>query len=120
MELEINNEVYQLVGGFGFLHEVNKKVAIDIGDTKAKKDIGLTIMVANMLDNDMDALVDCILALNVGQTPRLKRADVESYLEDVEDIDKVFGDIIDFLKQTNVSRKVVEALTSTLAQTQTK
>ena len=120
MELEINNEVYQLVGGFGFLHEVNKKVAIDIGDTKAKKDIGLTIMVANMLDNDMDALVDCILALNVGQTPRLKRADVESYLEDVEDIDKVFGDIIDFLKQTNVSRKVVEALTSTLAQTQAK
>lgn len=37
MEIEVNGEIYQLVAGFGFLHEVNKKVAIDVSSTGTKK-----------------------------------------------------------------------------------
>lgn len=37
MEIEANGEIYQLVAGFGFLHEVNKRVTVDVPNTKNKK-----------------------------------------------------------------------------------
>ena len=113
MEIETNGEIYQLVAGFGFLHEVNKKVTVDVPNTGKKKEVGLKFMVASIIDGDIDALADCIFYMNVGQTPRLKKADVENYLEDVDDIDKVFEDVINFLSQANACKKEVRPLVST-------
>lgn len=113
MEIEVNGEIYQLVAGFGFLHEVNKKVTVDVPNTGKKKEVGLKFMVASIIDGDIDALADCIFCMNVGQTPRLKKADVENYLEDVDDIDKVFEDVINFLSQANACKKEVRPLVST-------
>ena len=105
MEIEVNGEIYKLVAGFGFLHEVNKKLAVDVKSTGTKKEIGLKYMVASIIEGDIDALVDCIFYMNSGQSPRLKKQQIESYLEDVEDIDKVFEDVINFLSHANVCRK---------------
>lgn len=113
MEIEVNGEIYQLVAGFGFLHEVNKKLSIDVSNTGTKKEVGLKYMVASIIDGDIDALADCIFYMNIGQSPRLKKAQVESYLEDVEDIDKVFEDVINFLSQANACKKEVKPLLST-------
>lgn len=113
MEIEVNGEIYQLVAGFGFLHEVNKKLSIDVPNTGTKKEVGLKYMVASIIDGDIDALADCIFYMNIGQSPRLKKAQVESYLEDVEDIDKVFEDVINFLSQANACKKEVKPLLST-------
>lgn len=112
MEIEVNGEIYKLVAGFGFLHEVNKKLAVDVQSAGTKKEIGLKYMVASIIDGDIDALVDCIFYMNSGQTPRLKKQQIESYLEDVEDIDKVFEDVINFLSHANVCRKEVMQLMS--------
>ena len=105
MEIEVNGEIYKLVAGFGFLHEVNKKLAVDVKSAGTKKEIGLKYMVASIIDGDIDALVDCIFYMNSGQTPRLKKQQIESYLEDVEDIDKVFEDVINFLSHANAEKK---------------
>lgn len=113
MEIEVNGEIYQLVAGFGFLHEVNKKLSIDVPNTGTKKEVGLKYMVASIIDGDIDALADCIFYMNIGQSPRLKKAQVESYLEDIEDIDKVFEDVINFLSQANACKKEVKPLLST-------
>lgn len=77
-----------------------------------KKEIGLKYMVASIIEGDIDALVDCIFYMNSGQSPRLKKTQIESYLEDVEDIDKVFEDVINFLSHANVCRKEVMQLMS--------
>lgn len=114
MEIEVNDETYQLVAGFGFLHEVNKRVTVDVPNTKNKKEIGLKFMVASIMDGDIDALVDCIFCMNADQTPRLKKADIERYLEDVEDIDKVFEDVINFLSQANACKKEVRSLMTSM------
>lgn len=114
MEIEVNGETYQLVAGFGFLHEVNKRVTVDVPNTKNKKEIGLKFMVASIMDGDIDALVDCIFCMNADQTPRLKKADIERYLEDVEDIDKVFEDVINFLSQANACKKEVRSLMTSM------
>lgn len=114
MEIEVNDETYQLVAGFGVLHEVNKRVTVDVPNTKNKKEIGLKFMVASIMDGDIDALVDCIFCMNADQTPRLKKADIERYLEDVEDIDKVFEDVINFLSQANACKKEVRSLMTSM------
>lgn len=114
MEIEVNDETYQLVAGFGFLHEVNKRVTVDVPNTKNKKEIGLKFMVVSIMDGDIDALVDCIFCMNTDQTPRLKKADIERYLEDVEDIDKVFEDVINFLSQANACKKEVKSLMTSM------
>ena len=119
MEIEVNGEIYQLVAGFGFLHEVNKKLSIDVPNTGTKKEVGLKYMVASIIDGDIDALADCIFYMNIGQSPRLKKSQVESYLEDVEDIDKVFEDVINFLSQANACKKEVKPLLS-MQETETK
>ena len=116
MEIEVNDETYQLVAGFGFLHEVNKRVTVDVPNTKNKKEIGLKFMVASIMDGDIDALVDCIFCMNTDQTPRLKKADIERYLEDVEDIDKVFEDVINFLSQANACKKEVKSLMTSMQE----
>lgn len=71
-------------------------------------------MVASIMDGDIDALVDCIFCMNTDQTPRLKKADIERYLEDVEDIDKVFEDVINFLSQANACKKEVKSLMTSM------
>lgn len=114
MEIEVNGETYQLVAGFGFLHEVNKRVTVDVPNTKNKKEVGLKFMVASIMDGDIDALVDCIFCMNIEQTPRLKKTDIERYLEDVEDIDKVFEDVINFLSQANACKKEVKSLMTSM------
>lgn len=52
--------------------------------------------------------------MNIGQTPRLKKTDIERYLEDVEDIDKVFEDVINFLSQANACKKEVKSLMTSM------
>lgn len=116
MEIEVNGEIYKLVAGFGFLHEVNKKVTVDVPNTGKKKEVGLKFMVASIIDGDIDALADSIFNMNVGQTPRLKKADVENYLEDVDDIDKVFEDVINFLSQANACKKEVKSLMTSMQE----
>ena len=53
MEIEVNGEIYKLVAGFGFLHEVNKKVTVDVPNTGKKKEVGLKFMVASIIDGDI-------------------------------------------------------------------
>ena len=74
----------------------------------------MKFMVASIMDGDIDALVDCIFCMNADQTPRLKKADIERYLEDVEDIDKVFEDVINFLSQANACKKEVKSLMTSM------
>ena len=44
MEIEVNGEIYKLVAGFGFLHEVNKKVTVDVPNIGKKKEVGLNVI----------------------------------------------------------------------------
>ena len=95
-------------------------MTVDVPNTKNKKEVGLKFMVASIMDGDIDALVDCIFCMNIGQTPRLKKADIERYLEDVEDIDKVFDDVINFLSQANACKKEVKSLMTSMQEEEKK
>lgn len=108
LELTINDTVYEFNFGMGFLREINKKVSTPVdGLQGVKKDIGLQYMIASVIDGDIDALVEILDVANKGRESRITRSLLDSYIEDENtDIDELFGKVIDFLKQSNATKKV--------------
>lgn len=107
-ELTIKDTVYEFNFGMGFLREINKKVSTPVdGLPGVKKDIGLQYMIASVIDGDIDSLVEILDVANKGREPRVTRSLLDTYIEDENtDVDELFGKVIDFLKQSNATRKV--------------
>lgn len=112
MELTINGQVYQFNFGMGFLRDANKTVSEKINNaTDKKKDVGATYMIAGIIDGDPEDLVNALDLANKGQSPRVTRALLDSYVESTDtDIDQLFEDVLDFLERANVTKKIVERL----------
>ena len=63
LELTIKGTVYQFNFDMGFMREMNKRVVAK-GDssTNATKNVGLQFMIGGVMDNDVETLVDVLLA----------------------------------------------------------
>lgn len=111
-ELTINGQVYAFNFGMGFMREINKKIGVPVdGLPDVKKNMGLQYTVAGIIDGDVEALVDALDVANKGNTPRVTKALLDSYIDDTEtDIDKLFEDVLDFLKHANATKKTVAML----------
>ncbi len=122
MELTINGQVYQFNFGMGFLREANKTVSEKISNaTDKRKDVGATYMIAGIIDGDPEDLVDALDLANKGQTPRVTRALLDSYIENPDtDIDQLFEDTLDFLEKANVTKKIVERLKKRIEEEKAK
>lgn len=107
-ELTMNEQVYQFNFGMGFMREINKKIGVPVdGLPNVKKNIGLKYYVVLVIDKDVEALVDILDTANKGMNPRITRDVLDSYIDDPDtDIDTLFDEVIDFLKQTNATKNV--------------
>ncbi len=115
LELTINDIVYSFNFGMGFMREINKKESIPVDGFQTKKNIGLQYFVAGILDGDIEALVEVLDTANKGQTPRVTKKEIDAYIDDENtDIDKLFTDVIDFLKHSNATKKATTALVEAL------
>ena len=111
MELTIGGQVYQFNFGMGFLREANKTVTEKIGESGAKKKSGAAYMIAGIMDGDAEDLVNALDLANKGESPRVTKALLDSYIDNPDtDIDQLFEDTLDFLEKANATRKIVERL----------
>ena len=104
-ELTIGNQVYTFRFGLGFMREMDPRVK----ETKngVTKNIGLRLAIAGIIDGEIETLIDVLDVANKGQDLRLTRRALEDYIEDEEtDIDKLFEDVLGFLKTANCTRRV--------------
>ena len=108
-ELMINEQVYQFHFGMGFLREINKTVSAPVdGLQGVKKNMGLRYTAAGIIDGDPEALVELLDIANKGQSPRVTRALLDSYIEDENtDVDKLFDTVMGFLKTANATKSTV-------------
>lgn len=118
LEITIDGVVYSFNFGMGFMREINKKVGTPVdGLPDVKKNIGLQYYVAGVLDFDVEALVDILDIANKGQNPRVTRALLDAYIDDSEtDIDRLFEDVLDFLKSANATKKTVTNLLAAIEE----
>ena len=96
-ELEIGGQIIQLNFGMGFLREIDRKQAVTEDGITAN--VGLKLAVGNLCDGNVETLVDVIYLANTGCDPRITRDGIDRLIEsDSTDIDKVFDDVLGFLK----------------------
>ena len=122
LELTIDGKVYQFHFGMGFMREVNKKISQPVeGVAGASKNIGLQYMIAGIIDGDVEALVDVLDAANKTQSPRVTKQLLDSYIDNPEtDIDALFEEVLDFLKQANATKKTVAFLLDAIEREKAK
>lgn len=115
-ELTIEGNVYQFNFGMGFLREMNKKVSSPVDGLKdVKKNIGLNYIVSGVIDGELEDLVELLDCANKGQSPRVTKAILDSYIDDENtDIDALFESVIDFLKKTNATKNTTKELLEVL------
>jgi hypothetical protein len=107
LELTINGKVYEFKFGMGFMREVNKYFQKPIDGIKdAKENVGLQMMVAGIYAKDAEYLVRVLDAANKGFSPRVTVALLDAYIDECEDIDQLFEDVLDFLKTANATKNV--------------
>lgn len=111
-ELTINGQVYEFNFGMGFMREVNKRIGRPVdGLPNVKKNVGLQWMIGSVIDGDVEELVELLEVANKGQNPRITKAALDKYIDtECEDIDKLFDDVLGFLKTANATKKTVEML----------
>lgn len=111
-ELTIEGNVYQINFGMGFLRRVNKTVKKPVDGLKdVTENIGLRMMLAGIVDEDPETLVDLLYAANEGQTPRLTKDLLDKHIDNPDtDISELFEEVKSFLSKTNATKKEMERL----------
>lgn len=111
-ELTIKGQVYQFNFGMGFLREINKKVGTPVdGLPDVKKNVGLRYKLAGLFDGDLEDLTEILLTANKGMSPRLSVENLDYYIDnECEDVDALFAEVIDFLRQQNATKKTMVEL----------
>ena len=102
MELEINGTVYAFKAGFAFIREAEPIKKQKQNGTE--QNVGLNFILGSLYDGDVDTLLLALDLMNKGQTPRVTKADLESYIENCDDIEHTFKDVMDFLQDANCTR----------------
>lgn len=110
MTLTINGKEYNFKFGIGFVNEIDKTAMVN--QNGAKFGIGLEVLMAKLKTWDVLALADALILANKTEDPKISRKELDEYIENTEtDIEQLFEDVIEGLKQSNVTRnKVVRQL----------
>lgn len=106
-ELEMNGSIVQLNFGMGFLRKINREVSIPVdGAPGLKEDVGLRYAVGGLLEGDVNTLVNVLYTANTNCEQRVTKDFIDKFIEDeTTDIDKVFEDVLGFLKNSNATKK---------------
>lgn len=119
-ELTINGEVYSFRFGMGFVRAINGRRKIS-GENGEKQDAGLQYAVASLMDGNVIDLVDILDLANKTESPRVKREQLDAYIEDEStDIEQLFADLLDFFAKCNSTKKAVETVTAIVEQQKAK
>lgn len=117
-EIVINGTAYTLNFGMGFMRDMDSEVQETLPNSPGvKKKVGLSYAVAGLMDKELDTLENVLLKANKGCNPRLTQAILDEYIEDPDtDIEKVFDDVLGFLKSANATKITVKQLEERIAQ----
>lgn len=110
MELTINKKVYKFKAGIGFLRKINKTVTAPVQGSDERKEVGLRMMLIGLMDGEIEDLINALDFTNEGLEPRITRKEIETYIEEVEDIDELFDKFLDFFGKANVSKRTMKLL----------
>lgn len=116
MQIEINGKEYEFKASIKFMRALNEKVKTKSGDREVE--LGMTYALGGIIGGEIEDLIDVLYAMNIGFSPRIKKEELEAYIEDCEDIDGLFDEVTDFLSKANVSKAKMKQLMDAIKKNQ--
>lgn len=103
---------YSFVFGFGFLKELNKQHTMASNGLTMR--LGLENTLPNLINNDVETLLEVLKLANKTETPRASEKDLIGLIESTEDIESLFAETLEALKESNFTgmktRKFLETV----------
>lgn len=103
---------YSFVFGFGFLKELNKQHTMASNGLTMR--LGLENTLPNLINNDAETLVEVLKLANKTETPRASEKDLIELIEASDDIEQLFAETLEALKESNFTgmktRKFLETV----------
>lgn len=102
MQLTINDKDYTFKFGLRFVRELDKTVhktenGVEFG-------VGTSIKMAQLiLDRDLTVLSDILVIANQTETPRIKAVDLDTFIEEHDDVEGLLNDVIAELEASNAT-----------------
>ena len=90
---------YSFVFGFGFLKELNKQHTMASNGLTMR--LGLENTLPNLINNDEETLLEVLKLANKTETPRATEKDLIELIESTEDIEGLFAEVLEALKESN-------------------
>ena len=113
-QIEINGKKHDLHFGIDFIREMVKRY--EVNGNGVSFGMGINSAVVYLKDNNPVILEDIILAATHTAKTIPSVADIEKWLEEQEDLDKVFDDFLSALKTAPLTKskvaKVLKAMTA--------
>ncbi len=118
-ELTISGKVYGFNFGFGFYKEIDKTIKSKADKNGVSQDMGLQYKLAAVMDGNPDAIVDVLDIANkyAKGYERITRADLEEYIETVEDFDALREELLDFFRSSNMTKAKMRLLDAIMNMT---
>jgi predicted DNA-binding protein len=118
-ELTIKDKVYQFRFGLGFVREIDKKKT-EKTESGATVNVGLNYAVAALIDEDPLELVEILYTANKTEKERVSKELLEEYIEEVEDLEGLFKDVLGFFEKGNATKKKTAAVLEFVAKEKAK
>lgn len=120
-ELTIKEKVYSFKFGIGFVREIDKTKK-EKAENGAEVNVGLNYAVAALIDEDPLQLVDILYIANKTEDKkaRVTKEQLEEYIEEVEDLEGLFKEVLDFFEKGNATKKKTAAVLALVEEERAK
>lgn len=105
MELTINDKKVELKFGVRFLRELDKIASVE--NSGIKFGMGLSRSILGLRAYDAAVLADVLYAASYG---KVGQATIDNYLDNCEDLEKIFDDVIKEISESNVANLAVKKM----------
>lgn len=109
MQLTINDKDYTFKFGLRFVRELDKQITTH--DNGIEFGVGTAFKLAQLVNaKDLAALSDVLLVANQTETPRIKAVDLDSFIEEHEDVEGLLKEVIAELEASNATASKVKTV----------
>lgn len=114
MILAINGIDYRVKFGVGFIRELDKKYYTENKTGTVKYGLGIETQVPLLLTNDIVTLAEFLYLGTCAEEKRPTQKEIDDYIDNAEDIEALFAEVIEELRKSNATRIKVGELTESL------
>lgn len=115
MVIRINETDYKVKFGIGFIRSLDKKYYAET-KTGVKFGMGLEVKLPMLLANDVVTLSEFLYEGTCSEEKRPSQKEVDDYIDQVDDIEHLFREVVEDLKKHNATKMAVAKMLKDLKE----